>query len=225
MFIGHIAVALGTKKAAPKVSLGTLIMAAQFVDLLWPIFLLIGVEHVRISPGDTAFTPLDFYDYPVSHSLLMGIGWSIAFGLVYYAVRRSAKSAWILAACVISHWFLDFIVHRPDLPIMPGVKTYVGLGLWNSVPATIIVEAAMFVFGIVLYLRSTTPLDRIGKYSFWSFIIFLVFVAAGNIVGAPPPNVTALAVVAMAVWLLVLWGYWIDKHRRPTAGVASSTVR
>ena len=85
MFIGHFAVALGAKKAAPKVSLGTLIMAAQFVDLLWPIFLLIGVEHVRISPGDTAYTPLDFYDYPVSHSLLTGIGWAIIFGLVYYA--------------------------------------------------------------------------------------------------------------------------------------------
>ncbi|MGA9407599.1 MAG: hypothetical protein WBW71_10745, partial [Bacteroidota bacterium] len=205
MFIGHFAVALGAKKAAPKVSLGTLIMAAQFVDLLWPIFLLIGVEHVRISPGDTAYTPLAFYDYPVSHSLLTGIGWAIIFGAVYYAVRRSARNALILAGCVISHWFLDLIVHRPDLPIVPGMKTYVGLGLWNSVPATVIVEGALFVVGIVLYLRSTAPIDRTGKYSFWSFIVFLVFVAIGNIVGGPPPNVTALAIVAMSVWLLVLW--------------------
>ena len=216
MFIGHIAVALGAKKAAPKVSLGTLIMAAQFVDLLWPVFLLLGVEHVRINPGDTAFTPLDFYDYPVSHSLLSGIGWAIAFGLVYYAFRRSMKSAWVVGALVISHWLLDLIVHRPDLPIVPGLKMYVGLGLWNSVPATIIVEGALFVIGIVLYLRSTVARDRVGKYSFWSFIIFLVFVAAGNIIGGPPPNVTALAVVAMSVWLLVLWAYWIDRHRRPT---------
>ena len=219
MFIGHIAVALGAKKAAPKVSLGTLIMAAQFVDLLWPIFLLLGVEHVRINPGDTAFTPLDFYDYPVSHSLLTGIGWAIAFGLVYYVVRRSAKNAWILAACVISHWLLDLISHRADLPIVPGLKTYVGLGLWNSVPATIIVEGALFAIGIVVYLRSTVALDHVGKYSFWSFIIFLVLVAAGNIVGGPPPNVTALAIVAMSVWLLVLWAYWIDRHRRSTADV------
>jgi len=216
MFIGHIAVALGAKKVAPKVSLGTLIMAAQFVDLLWPVFLLLGIEHVRINPGDTAFTPLDFYDYPVSHSLLSGIGWAIAFGLVYYAFRRSMKSAWVVGALVISHWLLDLIVHRPDLPIVPGLKMYVGLGLWNSVPATIIVEGALFVIGIVLYLRSTVARDRVGKYSFWSFIIFLVFVAAGNIIGGPPPNVTALAVVAMSVWLLVLWAYWIDRHRRPT---------
>ena len=123
MFIGHFAVALGAKKAAPKVSLGTLIMAAQFVDLLWPIFLLLGIEHVRINPGDTAYTPLDFYDYPVSHSLLTGIGWAIVFGAVYYAIRRSARNAWILAACVLSHWLLDLIVHRPDLPLVPGVKT------------------------------------------------------------------------------------------------------
>ena len=181
MFIGHIAVALGAKKAAPKVSLGTLIMAAQFVDLLWPVFLLLGIEHVRINPGDTAFTPLDFYDYPVSHSLLSGIGWAIVFGLVYYAFRHSAKNSWILGACVLSHWVLDFISHRADLPIVPGLKTYVGLGLWNSVPATILVEGALFVVGIVLYFRSTIALDRVGKYSFWSFIIFLVFVAAGNI--------------------------------------------
>ena len=224
MFIGHIAVALGAKKTAPKVSLGTLIMAAQFVDLLWPIFLLLGVEHVRINPGDTAYTPLDFYDYPVSHSLLTGIGWAIVFGLVYYAVRRSARNAWILGACVLSHWLLDLIVHRPDLPIVPGLKTYVGLGLWNSIPATIIVEGMLFVIGIVLYLRSTVALDRIGKYSFWSFIIFLVIIATGNIAGGPPPNVTTLAIVAMAVWLLVLWAYWIDRHRRPTADIIHANV-
>ena len=224
MFIGHIAVALGAKKAAPRVSLGTLIMAAQFVDLLWPIFLLLGVEHVRINPGDTAFTPLDFYDYPVSHSLLTGIGWAIAFGLVYYAVRRSAKNAWIIGGCVLSHWLLDFISHRPDLPLVPGLKTYVGLGLWNSVPATIIVEGALFVVGIALYLSSTVARDRIGKYSFWSFIVFLVFVATGNILGGPPPNVTALAVVAMSVWLLVLWAYWIDKHRRSKVDVGHLNV-
>ena len=220
MFIGHIAVALGAKKAAPKVSLGTLIMAAQFVDLLWPIFLLLGVEHVRINPGDTAFTPLDFYDYPVSHSLVTGIGWAIAFGLVYYVVRRSARNAWILGACVLSHWVLDFISHRPDLPLVPGFNKYVGLGLWNSVPATIAVEGALFVVGIVLYLRSTAALDRIGKYSFWSFIIFLIIVATGNIAGSLPPNATALAGVGMAVWLLVLWAYWIDRHRRPSTNVA-----
>ena len=129
MFIGHYAVALGAKKAAPRVSLGTLLLASQFIDLLWPIFLLLGLEHVRIAPGNTVFTPLDFYDYPISHSLLAVLGWSVGFGLVYYAVRRSGRNALILGAIVLSHWVLDFISHRPDLPLIPGMETRVGLGL------------------------------------------------------------------------------------------------
>lgn len=215
MFIGHIAVALAAKKAAPKVSLGTLTMAVSFVDLLWPTFLLLGIEHVRINPGNTAFTPLDFYDYPVSHSLLTGIGWTLIFGMIYYAVRRSFKGAWILATCVLSHWVLDFVSHRPDMPLAPGLNIYIGLGLWNSVPATMIVEGTLFIIGVAVYVRSTVALDRTGTYSFWSFIIFLILAWVGNIVGGPPPNVMALAWGAQSAWLLVIWAYWIDKHRRP----------
>lgn len=224
MFIGHLAVAFAAKKSAPKVSLGTLTFAVQFVDLLWPLFLLMGIEHVRIAPGNTAFTPLDFYDYPISHSLLTGIGWSLAFGLVYYAIRRSAKSAWILAGCVISHWVLDVVSHRADMPIMPGMNMYIGLGLWYSVPATIIVEGALFVLGVLVYLRSTSPIDRTGTYALWSFIVFLVLAWIGNVVGGPPPNVTALAYGGLSAWLLVLWAYWIDRHRRPYTDAATSNV-
>jgi hypothetical protein len=217
MFIGHIAVALAAKKAAPKVSLGTLTLAVQFVDLLWPLFLLLGIEHVRIDPGNTAFTPLDFYDYPISHSLLTGIGWAFAFGLIYFLIRRSMKNAIILGGCVVSHWVLDFISHRPDMPIVPWTSTYVGLGLWYSVPATIVVEGLLFAVGVYIYIRSTTARDRTGTYAFWSFIVFLVLVWIGNIVGGPPPNVTALAWGAQSAWLLILWAYWIDRHRLPSA--------
>ena len=223
MFIGHIAVALAAKRAAPKVSLGSLTMAVQFVDLLWPLFLLLGMEHVRIDPGNTAFTPLDFYDYPISHSLLTVIGWSIGFGLVYYVLRRSLKNALILAGCVASHWVLDFISHRPDMPLLPGVHTYVGLGLWNSLAATIIVEGAIFAIGILIYLRSTTAVDRTGRYAFWSFVVFLALAWLGNAFGSPPPNVTALAIAALSAWLLIAWAYWIDRHRRLTSGLESST--
>ena len=216
MFIGHIAVSLGAKNPAPKVSLGTLIMATQFVDLLWPVFLLLGIEHVRIDPGNTAFTPLDFYDYPISHSLLTGLGWAALFGLVYFAIRRSARNAIILAGCVISHWVLDFASHRPDMPIIPGLKMYVGLGLWYSVPATILVEGALFAAGIFIYLRSTRAKDRTGTYAFWSFIVFLFIAWVGNMIGGAPPSVTALAWGAQSTWLLVLWAYWIDRHRIST---------
>jgi hypothetical protein len=147
MFIGHYAVALGAKRVSPKVSLGTLLLASQFIDLLWPIFLLLGLEHVRIDPGNTVFTPLDFYDYPISHSLLAVLGWAAGFGVVYYAVRRSGRNALILGALVLSHWVLDFISHRPDLPLIPGMETRVGLGLWNSFAASVMVETALFAVG------------------------------------------------------------------------------
>ena len=215
MFIGHIAVAMGAKKVAPKTSLGTLIISAQFLDLLWPIFLILGIEHVRIDVGNTAVTPLDFYDYPISHSLLTSIGWSILVSLVYFAVRKYKMGAWVVGAGVFSHWILDFISHRPDMPIAPGLHSYFGLGLWYSRPATLIVEGLMFLAGIILYIRTTKAIDRIGKFAFWSFIGFLVIVWMANTFGPPPNDVNALGYVGLSLWLLVLWAYWIDRHRKP----------
>ncbi len=213
MFIGHIAVALGAKKAAPKTSLGTLLLSTQFVDLLWPILLILGIEHVRISPGNTAVTPLDFYDYPITHSLLMAVVWSALFGFVYFLFRKNRIGALVVGLGVFSHWVLDFISHRPDLPLVPGGNIYVGLGLWYSKPATIIVEGLMFAAGIFLYLRNTKAKDRIGTIAFWSFIVFLTIVWMANTFGPPPPDVNALGYVGLSLWLLVAWAYWIDRHR------------
>jgi hypothetical protein len=213
MFIGHYAVALAAKKAAPKVSLGTLFLSTQWLDLLWPVFLLLNVEHVRIDKGNTAFTPLDLYDYPISHSLLTVLGWSIGFALVYYFIKRSWRGAWILGAGVFSHWVLDFVTHRPDMPILPGGTVYVGLGLWNSIAGTIIVEGVLFLAGVFLYVRSTAAADRTGRYAFWSLIGFLSLSWVANMVSPPPPSVTAIAIGALSFWLIVPWGYWIDGHR------------
>ncbi len=214
MFIGHNAVAFAAKKAAPKVSLGTLFLSVQFLDLLFTIFLLIGLEHVRIDPGNTAFTPLDLYDYPISHSLVTALGWSLGFAFIYYFARRYPTGAWILGAGVFSHWILDFITHRPDMPISPGMKIYVGLGLWNSVAGTILVEGAMFVVAVLLYVRSTVAIDRTGHYAFWSLIGFFVLTYAAIILGPPPLNENTLAIGGLFSWLIVAWGYWIDRHRR-----------
>jgi membrane-bound metal-dependent hydrolase YbcI (DUF457 family) len=223
MFVGHIAVGLAAKKAAPKVSLGTLIMSAQFVDLLWPVFLLLGLEHVRIDPGNTAVTPLDFYDYPITHSLVGSLGWSVALGLVYYTARRSARGAWIVGAAVFSHWILDAITHRPDLALYPGSHTFVGLGLWNSLAGTVAVELVMFALGIVLYFRSTMARDRTGRYAFWSLIAVLAVLYVGNLVGPPPPSARALAVFSLGGWLFVVWAYWADRHRQVTAASSAPT--
>ncbi len=214
MFIGHYAVALAAKKVAPETSLGTLFLAAQFPDLLCPVLLLLGLEHVRIDPSNTAFTPYDFYDYPISHSLLAVIGWSLTFGLIYFAVRRNRKGALLLGIGVLSHWILDAVAHRPDMPIAPGIGIYVGLGLWNSVPATVLTESALFIAGVILYVRSMAALDRTGRYVFWVFIAFSGLIYAGSIFNQQPLDEKAMAIAGLSQWFIIPWTYWIDRHRR-----------
>lgn len=212
MFIGHFAVGFGAKSFAPRASLGTLFLAAQFIDLLWPTLLLFGVEQVRIAPGITAFTPLDFEHYPWSHSLAMVLVWMALFGAVYYALRHDARTSLILAIAVLSHWLLDFLTHRPDLPLWVEGRR-VGLGLWNSVPATLMIEIGLFIAGVVLYLRATRARDSIGRWALWGLVILLGLIYASNLMGPPPPDVMAIAWIGHAQWLLVAWGYWIDRHR------------
>jgi hypothetical protein len=215
MFIGHFAVGFAAQRATPVVSLGTLFLAAQFLDLLWPTFVLLGIEEVKIVPGITAVTPLDFVSYPYSHSLVAAIGWSILFGTVYWCVRRQWLSSALLGLLVLSHWVLDFIVHRPDLPLGFGSSTRVGLELWSSRPATLAVELLLFVVGVVLYGRSTEPRDRAGRYGYWGLIVFLLVAYFADVYAPPPPSVSALAWGAQAMWLPVLWGYWLGRHRSP----------
>lgn len=214
MFIGHFSLALAAKKAAPKSSLGTLMLAAGFVDVLWPFFLLLGWEHVRIDPGNTAVTPLDFYDYPLSHSLVAGIGWAIVFGAIYYAVKRYKRGAVVVALLVISHWFLDFVTHRADLPLLPVGGPKVGLGLWNHLIATLVIEIAMFCGGLWIYMRVTQPKDRIGHWGLVSLMALLFVMYFANIFGPPPPSVKAIALFGPVSLLLFAWPYWIDRHRQ-----------
>lgn len=218
MFIGHFALGMGAKKLVPAVSLGTLFLACQFADLLWPTLLLTGIEAVEIQPGITAVTPLDFVRYPYSHSLLALLGWAVAFSLAYLALRRSrVLAAAVLGGLVLSHWVLDYVVHRPDLPLTPGGSERFGLGLWSSLPATLAIESLLFAGGVVLYVRSTEARDRWGRLGFWALVAFLGIVYLLNLFGPPPPSTSAVAWTTQAMWLLVLWGYWVDRHRRPRA--------
>ena len=216
MFIGHVGVALAAKKAAPRVSLGTLVLAAQFVDVLWPVFLLIGLEHVRIDPGNTRVTPLDFYDYPISHSLVGAVVWSALVGAAYYMSRKYMRGAWIVALAVLSHWILDLISHRPDLPLLGSHGPRFGFGLWQSLPATVVVESSLFAIGTALYVSSTVARDRVGRFGLWAWLAVLVLIYAANLMGPPPPSVTAIAVAAiLGSVLLIGWAYWADGHRDP----------
>lgn len=212
MFVGHFAVALAAKKTVPRVRLGTLVMAAQWLDLLWPIFLLLNLEQVTPAPGITRFSPLNFVSYPYSHSLAAVLGWAILFGGVFYLIRRDGRSALVLALLVISHWVLDWLTHRPDLPLYPG-GSKVGLGLWNSIAGTLIVELVLFAVGSAIYLSVTRAKDKIGSLSLWGFLLFLLVIYLASSFNPDVPPQSHIAWGALSMWIFVPWAYWIDRHR------------
>lgn len=214
MFIGHFALGFAAKSAAPQVSLGTLFLAAQFIDLLWPTFLFMGLERVRIEPGATAVVPLVFEHYPYTHSLLAVLGWAVLIGGLHFLLMRERRAALVLGLLVLSHWVLDLLVHKPDLQILPWSDTVVGLRLWTSLTLTLALEVPLFMLGVWLYARSTRADDAAGRWGLVGLVFFLFVVYAGNVLGSPPPSVEAIAWIGQLQWLLVLLGYWVDRHRR-----------
>lgn len=227
MFPGHFGVAFAAKRATPRTSLGTLVFAATFLDLLWPILLLLGVERVRIVPGHMAASPLVFEHYPYSHSLATAVLWGVLIGGAYYAVSRNRSAAWIVGALVPSHWILDLPMHEPDLALWPGSSVKVGLGLWRSLPWSIVVDVGVFALGLALYLRGTRARDRVGTWALWAFVAVVLLIFVGGFAGPPPPNQRALALSALLLWLFPPWGAWIDRHRdvTPVARAPAPPVR
>lgn len=221
MFLGHYAVAFGAKRIAPEVSLGTLFMAAQFADLLWPTLVALGIEQVAIDPGNTLVTPLNFVSYPYSHSLVMLLVWSAVFAVTYRAMRGATSRAMsTVGGLVLSHFVLDVITHRPDLPLTLGGAPKIGLGLWNFPGTTLAIESALLLAGAVLYATVTRERDRTGRFALWGLIATLAAVYFAALYGPPPPNTRAVAIAGHLSWLFVLWAYWMDRHRQPRAPIA-----
>lgn len=218
MFIGHFALAFGAKKFAPQVSLGILFLACQLADIIWPNLVLLGIEALEIEPGITVMTPLNFVHYPYSHSLIALLLWGAIFAVLYALLRRSGtKAAIVIGMLVLSHWVLDVLTHRPDMPISLADSSVIGFGLWNFPVFAIPLELILFGVGIWLYLRHTRPLDRQGSIGFWALALFLLLVYAANLLGPPPPSSVAVAWSAQALWLIIAWGFWVDHHRDPRA--------
>lgn len=213
MFIGHFALGLAAKRVVPRLSLATLFVAVQLADMLWPVLLALGLEEVRIAPGITAMTPLDFVSYPFSHSLLFLFGWGLILASLYRLIAGNGRTFPVLIALVVSHWVLDFVTHRPDMPLYPGSEKF-GLSLWNSVHATVAIETAMFAAGVWIYVRSTRAKDAIGRWGLAGMVALLMLAYVGAFSGPPPPSVTALWITSLlgaALGTLLSW--WVDRHR------------
>ena len=214
MLVGHIAVGMAAKRITPRVSLGTTVLAALLPDLLWCGFLLAGIEHVEIRAGRGAANYFGASDMAFSHSLLMDALWGALLAGAYFLARHYARGAWVLFAAVMSHWLLDFVAHRPDMALAPGVHRYFGLGLWNSVAATVMVEGGMWAIGIIIYVRATRARGRAGIYAFWIGAAFLTLAWYGNITGTPPPTPRAMAVSSLIFFSsVVAWAYWMNRLR------------
>lgn len=216
MFIGHFGIGFGLKRMAPRVSLVLLLAAAVWADILWTVFLLLGWEHARIAVGDTRWTPLDLYDYPCSHSLLFLALWGVALAVVYRAYRNDAAGVVAIWIGVVSHWVLDWVTHRPDMPLYPNSAKH-GLGLWNSIPGTLVVELLVFGAGVWLYARSTRARDRIGRFGFWGYVLMLLVVYVADRFSGPPESIHELAVTGLIGMVVLLgWPWWFDRHREST---------
>ena len=215
MFIGHFGLSFAAKKAAPKVSLGTLFMATLFVDIIWPFLLVSDIEKVAIVPGYTKSNALQFLYFPYTHSLLTGIIWGVIVGFIYWFFKRDKRGALVVGLCVLSHWFFDLIVHTADLPLTPFNEYKVGFGLWNHVALSLTMETVIFLAGAYLYATFTKSKTPAGRWVLWAFVIFLLIFQFANTFGPPPSDsimslfVTLITLIA----IIILIAYWVDKKR------------
>jgi LexA-binding, inner membrane-associated putative hydrolase len=206
MLVGHYAVAFTGKSVETKLSLGTLVLAAMLPDILWTLFTISGIEYSasKLAQGN--------FDVAMSHSLLTIIIWGALFAGAYYSMKRDSRGAWILFVAVLSHWILDVISHKHS--IAPGINLMVGLGLWKSLPLTLLVEGGFWVISIILYIRATYAAKPMGTWGFWPVVVFLTFVWATNVHSGPPPPERIVGSLIFFL-LLVVWAYWINTLRPP----------
>ena len=215
MFVGHFAVALAAKRASPELSLPVLFAAVQFADILWPVLVLAGVEHSRIVPGLMEASALDLQDIGYSHSLVTSLVWSALFAAPYLAKRR-VRDAALVAGCVFSHYVLDVLTHRPDMPLTPGSDVRWGFGLWNHVIAAVAIESLLFFAGVALYVQGTRATGRMGTIGLGALIVVLCGTWLSGVFGPPPPNIQVVTLsVLVMIPILLVWAWAIDRARLP----------
>lgn len=218
MFIGHYGVALWLKKFDSKLSLGWLFLAVQLVDFFWSILVFFGIEKVTIVPGITEANPMDFVYYPFTHSLVAFIVWSsviyLLVKILHFNSSLSKKSLGLLLGfAVFSHFLLDVIVHRPDLPLLGSDSFKLGLGLWNNVFFAYALETLIFVGGVYIYYKVKSPMAKSRKIGLLVFTVLLLIMNLINLFSVPPDNIKMIAVSGFMMYLLFSgFGFWLDKN-------------
>jgi len=216
VFVGHYAASLALKKFEKRVSLGVLFLGVQFVDILFFPFLLLGIERMNIIEHYTQSTHFQLEYMPYTHSLLGSTLWAAAaYALFRWVIVKNHAVALVVALAVFSHWLLDLIVHTPDLPLWSDTSLKLGLGLWNNAIATYVLEAALLLGALWLYLRSTSAASRTGKYGMSVFVVFLLLVNVVNIFGPlGDDSKVTLAVSALTAYFVFAGvAFWLDKKR------------
>jgi len=221
MFLGHYGLALALKRAQPKISLGTLFVATQLADLLWGVFLLLGWEHVRVLPDANPLLTLQFFDYPISHSLVGAVGWGVAAAAAYYSwptrdTTRHWQAAALVGAAVASHWVLDVIVHLPDLPLVGNDSPKVGLGLWTHFGLSVALELVVLGAGTALYVARRSRRHPVRPFRLGFVLLLLVGTYLASLFAPPPPSIAAIG-VSDIVFLLGIGALaaWADRAASP----------
>jgi hypothetical protein len=213
MLIGHFALGLASKRFTPRTPLGLLLLAPFLLDLIFPILVLLGWEQMRILPEEHGFLTLELVHMPYSHGLVGAMGWAVLLALPYFLWRRDGRGAIVLALLVLSHWVLDVVTHRPDMPVLLSSGPKLGLGLWHSLAWTFIVEGALFAGSVWLYVSATRATRRSGDLGLWGLIGLLVVSYLGFALGPPMPNAEAVAYLTLTSWLVPFWGQWVERDR------------
>ena len=208
MLVGHFAVGLLAKRAVPSVSVGTFVLAAMLSDLLFFVFLMAGIEQAQVGRGGLIAQNIAW-----SHGLVTGALWAALFAAGFFLWRRYRPGAWALFAAVLSHWLLDFVSHKPDMPLVPGTDLRLGLGLWNSLPATLIFEGGLWIAAVILYSRATHAKSWAGILCFWAAVVLLTLAWLNNIAG-PPPASSSFALQGLLFFsVMVAWFYLVNRLR------------
>ena len=217
MFVGHYGVSFAMQPAARRVPLWVWFIAVQWLDVVWSILVLLGVEKLRIVPGFTQANALDLYYMPFTHGLPGSILLSLTFGgiVALFTAGNRLTTALLVAAASFSHWVLDLIVHTPDLPLYDN-SAKVGLGLWRNVALSFPLELAILMIGALMYARATKYKSAKGRYVFWGFVALLAVVQVGANFGPPPSSSQTMAITAVIFYaVLALLAVLVERGTIP----------